>query len=72
MTATIIGMDYSHVDNLSADQVMENDLVEIAGEIVEIIEIHSTKNGFLFTYQNEFGEKETDEFSDEVIFKLFV
>lgn len=68
----MLTMDYRYVDNLSADQVMENDLVQIAGEIVQIIEIQSTKNGYIFTYQNEFGEKEVDEFSDDVIFKLFV
>ena len=72
MTATINGMDYLYVDNLSADQLMENDLVEIGGEVVEIVEISSTKTGILLTYENEFGEKEIEEFSDDVIFKLFV
>ena len=72
MTATMLSMDYVHVDNLSADQLMENDLVEISGEIVQIIAIASIKNGFAITFENEFGEKDVLEFDDNAMFKLFV
>lgn len=72
MTDTMIAMDYTHVDNLSADQLLEGDLIQIDNEIVQIIEISSTKDGIVLSYENEFGEKEIQEFSDEKIFKLFV
>ena len=58
MTDTIIGMDYLYVDNLSADQLMENDLIEINDEVVQVLELSSTKDGIVITYENEFGEKE--------------
>ena len=40
MTATIIGMDYAYVDNLSADQLLEGDLIEIDDEVVQILELN--------------------------------
>lgn len=72
MTDTIISMDYIHVDNLAADQLMENDLVEISGEVVQIINIASIKNGYAITFENEYGEKDILEFDDYANFKLFV
>ena len=72
MTDTIIGMDYLYVDNLSADQLMENDLIEINDEVVQVLELSSTKDGIVITYENEFGEKEIQEFSDDTIFKFFI
>jgi hypothetical protein len=72
MTATIIDMDYVHVDNLAADQLMIDDLVEISGEIVQVIEIASIKNGLAITFENEFGEKDILDFDDNAVFKLYV
>jgi hypothetical protein len=72
MTATIIGMDYAYVDNLSADQLLEGDLIEIDNEVVQILSLSTIKDGIEISYENEFGEKEVQEFSDESIFKLFV
>jgi hypothetical protein len=72
MTATIISMDYAYVDNLSADQLLEGDLIEINDEVVQILELNSAKDAIVISYENEFGEKEIQEFSDETIFKLFV
>ena len=72
MTDTIISMDYIHVDNLVVDQLMENDLVEISGEVVQIINIASIKNGYAITFENEYGEKDILEFDDYANFKLFV
>jgi len=72
MTATITDMDYLYVDNLSADQLMEDDLIEINDEVVQVLELSSTKDGIVITYENEFGEKEIQEFSDDTIFKFFI
>ena len=72
MSDTMLIMDYVHVDNLAVDQLMENDLVEISGEVVQIIAISPIKNGYAITFENEFGEKDILEFDDYAIFKLYV
>jgi hypothetical protein len=72
MSATMISMDYAHVDNLSADQLLEEDLIEIDDDIVKVLNISSLKDSIVITYENEFGEKEMQEFSDDTVFKLFV
>ena len=68
----MLSMDYVHVDNLSADQLMVDDLVEISGEVVQILEIASLKDGIAITFENEFGEKDILEFDDYAKFKLYV
>ncbi len=68
----MLSMDYAYVDNLSADQLLQDDLIEIDNEVVQVIELSSTKDGIVITYENEFGEKELQEFPDDTIFKLFV
>ena len=72
MSDTIIIMEYAHVDNLSADQLLEGDLIEIDDEVVQILELSSAKDTIVIKYENDFGEKELQEFSDETFFKLFV
>ena len=72
MTDTMLNMEYAYVDNLSADQLLEGDLIEIANEVVEIVQLSSIDNKIVITYLDEFGEKEIEQFSDETIFKLFV
>ena len=72
MTATIISMDYAYVDNLSADKLLEGDLIEIDDEVVQVLELSLAKDAIVIKYENAFGEKELQEFSDETIFKLFV
>jgi hypothetical protein len=72
MSATMMVMDYEYVDNLSADQLLEGDLIEIDDEVVQVLDISPTKDGIVISYENDFGEKEDQEFSDETIFKLFI
>ena len=72
MTDTIFDMEYVQVDNLAADQLMIDDLIEINDEIVQVLAIKSMKNGFEVAYENEFGEKDTIEIDDYSTFKLFV
>jgi hypothetical protein len=72
MNATMMSMEHAYVDNLSADQLLEGDLIEIEDNVVEIIALSPTKNGIVITYKNDFDEKEIQEFPDDTIFKLFV
>ena len=68
----MLTMDYRLVDVLNSDQLEVGDLIGVGGEVVKIISIESIRYGFVLTYENEFGEKELQEFSDDTIFKLFV
>jgi hypothetical protein len=72
MSATIKSMEYAFVDVLNVDQLMENDLIEIDGEVVQVIGITSLSEGYAIGYQNEYGEKDIQEFDDYATFKLFV
>jgi hypothetical protein len=72
MNATMMSMDYAYVDNLSADQLLEEDLIQIDDDVVRVINLSSLKDSIVITYENEFGEKEMQEFPDDTIFKLFV
>ncbi len=72
MSATIKDMEYLFVDVLNVDQLMINDLVEIEGEIVQVMDIASLSDGYAITYQNDFGERELIETDDYAQFKLFV
>ena len=72
MTDTMFSMDYAYVDNLAADQLLEDDLIEIDNEIVQVKELSSLSDKIVITYENEFGEKEIQEFDDDTIFKLYV
>ncbi len=65
-------MEYLFVDVLNVDQLMINDLVEIEGEIVQVMDIASLSDGYAITYQNDFGERELIETDDYAQFKLFV
>jgi hypothetical protein len=65
-------MDYVHVDNLSADQLLEDDLIEINDEVVRIVAIAPTKEGIVVTFENEFGEKDILEFNDDAKFKFYI
>jgi hypothetical protein len=65
-------MDYIHVDNLSVDQLLEDDLIEIENEIVKVINLDSLKDGYAITFENEFGERDIIELDDNAIVKLFI
>ena len=72
MAATITSMDYIYVDTLATDQLMEDDLIELNDEIVKVIAISSLPEGYAITFENEFGERDVQDFADDVIFKLYV
>jgi hypothetical protein len=65
-------MEYELVDVLNIDQLMIDDLIEIDGEVVQVIGITSLSDGFAISYQNDYGERELVEFDDYETFKLFV
>jgi len=74
MSATIKPMELVYADLLTADQLMEGDLVDIEGSIVDVILIEddATGDNYTITYRNEYGEEDIFECSYEHVFKLYV
>ena len=72
MSATIIDMDYRLVDTLNSDQLEIDDLIGLGDEVVKIISISSLRQGYLLTYENEFGERDILEIGDEEVFELYI
>ena len=74
MPATMNVMELVHADDLTPDQLMIEDLIEIEDGIVEVKDISSDATGdkYFVDCQNEFGEVETVEFNFDSRIKLFV
>jgi hypothetical protein len=74
MAATINSMELVYADILTADQLMEGDLVDIEGVIVDVISIEddATGDNYTITYRNDYGEEDVFECSYEHVFKLYV
>jgi hypothetical protein len=65
-------MDYRLIDVLRANQLEVDDLIGFGDEIVRIVSIKETKNGFDVVIANDFDEKEEIEIGDDEQFELFV
>ena len=74
MTATINNMKFVYADLLTPSQLMENDLIDVDGEIVEVISVEddSTGDNYTVTYKNEYGEKDIALCNYEDMFRLYV
>jgi hypothetical protein len=65
-------MDYRLVDVLYSNQLEVNDLIGLGDEVVKILSIESTKEGFTLLVENDFAEKEVVEIFDDEQFELFI
>ena len=74
MTATMENMELVYADLLTPGQLMEDDLVEIEGVIVDVVSIEddATGDNYTITYRNDFGEEDVFECNYEHVFKLYV
>ena len=74
MPDTINAMELVYADLLTPGQLMEDDLVEIEGIIVDVISIEddATGDNYTITYRNEYGEVDVFECDYEHVFKLYV
>jgi hypothetical protein len=74
MSDTINLMELVYADLLTPAQLMEDDLVEIEGSIVDVVSItdDSTGDNYTITYRNEYGEEDVFECNYEHVFKLYV
>ena len=74
MTATIKPMELVYADLLTPGQLLESDLVEIEGVIVDVVSIEddATGDNYTITYRNEYGDEDVFECNYEHVFKLYV
>lgn len=74
MPATMENMELVYADLLTPSQLMEGDLVEIDGVIVDVISIEDDASGdnYTITYRNDYGEEDEFLCSYEYVFKLYV
>ena len=65
-------MDYKKVDVLTAGQLMIDDAILIADEIVSISDIQSLVDGYILEVVNDFGERDTIEVGEYDQFDLMM
>lgn len=65
-------MDYVKADILTAGQLMVNDLIKVADEIVSITEIISLADGYSLEVMNDFGERDIIEVGEYDQFDLMI
>jgi len=74
MTATMKTMKFVYADLLTPSQLMEGDLINIDGDIVEVISVtdDATGDNYTITHKNEYDEVEETFCTYEDMFKLYV
>jgi hypothetical protein len=74
MSVTMNPMELVYADLLTPGQLMEDDLVDIDGSIVDVISIEDDATGDNYTiiYRNEYGEEDIFLCDYEHVFKLYV
>jgi hypothetical protein len=74
MSVTMKPMELVYADLLQPGQLMEGDLVDIDGFIVDVISIEddATGDNYTITYRNDYGEEDVFECNYEHVFKLYV
>ena len=65
-------MDYKKVDVLTAGQLMIDDTILIADEVVSISDIQSLADGYVLEVVNDFGERDTIEVGEYDQFDLMM
>ena len=69
---TIAIMDYVKADVLTAGQLMVDDLIKVADEVVSITEIISLADGYTLEIINDFGEREIIQVGEYEQFDLMM
>ena len=76
MSDTIASMELIHADDLTPDQLMIGDLIQIGDDIVEVkfIESDSTGDNYDIQTENEFGETEFTQYgyTDSIPLYVFI
>jgi hypothetical protein len=69
---TIQIVDYVKADILTAGQLMIDDCIQVADEVVSIIDIVSLPDGYTLEVVNDFGERDIIEVGEYDQFDLMV
>ena len=74
MPDTMETMKFIYADLLTPSQLMEGDLINIDGDIVEVISVvdDATGDNYTITHKNEYDEVEETNCTYEDMFKLYV
>jgi len=74
MTATMNSMELIYADLLTPDQLMEEDIIEVDGDIVEVLGIDSDATGdtYYVGYVNDYGDRDIAEYNFTDTIKLYV
>jgi hypothetical protein len=74
MTATINSMELIYADLLTPDQLMEDDIIEVEGDIVTVLGVDSDATGDVYYvgHVNDYGDKDVTEFNYTDTVKLYV
>jgi hypothetical protein len=69
---TIQIVDYVKADILTAGQLMVDDCIQVADEVVSIIDIVSLPDGYTLEVVNDFGERDIIEVGEYDQFDLMI
>ena len=69
---TIQIVDYVKADILTAGQLMIDDCIQVADEVVSIIDIVSLPDGYTLEVVNDFGERDIIEVAEFQQFNLMM
>jgi hypothetical protein len=72
MAATMMNMEYVKVDVLTSGQLEVDDLIQVADEVVSIVEIVSLADGYTLEIINDFGEREVIQVGEYEQFDLIM
>lgn len=66
-------MELIHADNLRPEQLMEDDLIKVDGDIVKVLEVDSDSTGdnYFIKVVNDFGEEEIVEYDYDALLALY-
>ena len=67
-------MELIYADQLTPDQLMEEDIIEVDGDIVTVLGVDSDATGDVYYvgYVNDYGDKDVTEFNYTDKIKLYV
>jgi hypothetical protein len=74
MTVTMNSMELIYADLLTPDQLMEEDIIEVDGDIVTVLGLDSDATGdtYYVAHINDYGDKDVTEFNYTDTIKLYV
>ncbi len=68
----MMNMEYVKVDVLTSGQLEVDDLIQVADEVVSIVEIVSLADGYTLEIINDFGEREVIQVGEYEQFDLIM